>query len=174
MFRTTLLSLTLGALVACNAHQEATRSSDVGGGTVAAVEEAVEQAQVDAAAAVEDEPVAEVQPDDEGSSSPNDGVAPAELPVDQPTPQMLYESCHDRLEGAEVDGECSVDADCGRAGCSQEVCVPAAKKGDVMTTCEILPCFGAVQNCGCHEGRCTWTLREQLEPTLPRIPIQVQ
>ncbi|MFH1467239.1 MAG: eight-cysteine-cluster domain-containing protein [Pseudomonadota bacterium] len=96
------------------------------------------------------------------------------LPVDSPPPAALYDQCHDRLEGrGEQDGECAVDSDCATAGCSQEVCVPAAKKGDVITTCEILPCFGAVEACGCHEGRCTWTLRTELQPQLPRIPIKI-
>jgi eight-cysteine-cluster-containing protein len=151
--------LALLALAACNAHQDAALSVDAGTSTVAAVEAAVEQAQAEA-------PVAEE------AEAPPVGQPP-ELPVDQPTPQMLYDHCHDRLEGPEVDGECSTDADCGTAGCSQEVCVPVSKKGDIITTCEILPCFGAKDACGCHEGRCTWSLKEQLDPMLPRIPIKI-
>jgi hypothetical protein len=35
----------------------------------------------------------------------------------------LYEGCRRRVEGAEVAGECATDADCVRAGCSQEICL---------------------------------------------------
>jgi eight-cysteine-cluster-containing protein len=163
MTRTILAALLFGALTACNAHQEAALEADASTSTVAAVEQAVDQAQEAAAEAPEVAEVAEVA----------EGVEPPEPPVDGPTPQLLYDQCHDRLEGPEVDGECAVDADCGTAGCSQEVCVPAAKTGDIITTCEILPCFSAKDACGCHEGRCTWSLKEQLAPALPRIPMKI-
>lgn len=168
MTRPALFAAAFALLAACNAHQDVTSAPESAGGPVAAVDAAMEQV-----AEAQAEQLAEVQQEPTEPSEPTQ-LAPAELPVDGPTPRMLYDQCHDRLEGAEVDGECSVDADCDRTGCSREVCVPVAKKGDVMTTCEILPCFGAVDACGCHEGRCTWTLKEQLEPMLPRIPIQIQ
>lgn len=80
--------------------------------------------------------------------------------------------CKERVEGASTPGECATAADCARAGCSQEVCVPATAAGDVMTTCEILPCFQMLDTCGCHEGVCAWTFREPaprpLPPSLPR------
>lgn len=138
--------LALG-LLACNAHLE----------TPTPAESAVAPA------------IAEAQPAPAAPAGP----PPAPLPVDAPPPQALYDQCHARLEGREVDGECTADADCARAGCSQEVCVPAAKKADVITTCEVLPCFGAVEACGCHEGRCTWTVRATIAPPLPRLPIKV-
>ena len=71
-----------------------------------------------------------------------------------------YEKCRDRVEGPEKDGECATDADCVRAGCSSEVCVPRSASADVMTTCEILPCFRVLDDCTCREQRCTWTLGE--------------
>jgi eight-cysteine-cluster-containing protein len=156
-----LFMIALCALAACNAHQEAALEADGPTSPVAAVEQAVDQAQQ--AEAEAPEPAA-TQPVGE----------PPELPVDQPTPQMLYDQCKDRLEGPETDGECSTDADCGTAGCSQEVCVPVSKKAEIMTTCEIRPCFAAKDSCGCHEGRCTWTLKEHMEPALPRIPIRIE
>ncbi len=168
MSRPAVFAAALILLSACNAHQDVTNAPEAAFEGQATVHAAAEQAV--AAEPVDAPVVAEAQ---DGELQPSE-APPADLPVDGPTPQMLYDHCHDRLEGAEVDGECSVDADCGRAGCSQEVCLPAAKKGDVMTTCEILPCFGAVEACGCHEGRCTWTVKDQLEPMLPRIPIKVQ
>ena len=168
MTRTVLAALLIGALSACNAHQEAALEADAGTSTVAAVEAAVDQAQA-ASAEAPDVAVPEVA---EAGEAVEAGEPP-ELPVDGPTPQMLYDQCHDRLEGAEVDGECAVDADCGTAGCSQEVCVPASKTGDIITTCEIRPCFSAKDACGCHEGRCTWSLKEQLESALPRLPIKI-
>jgi len=168
MSRTVILAAVFAALTACNAHQDAAIGTDAGGGAVAAVDAAVEQAQADPPAT--DVVVAEAT---ETSGEPTPPLTPPVLPVDGPTPQMLYDQCHDRLEGVEVDGECTADADCGTGGCSQEVCVTAANTSDVITTCEILPCFGAVEACGCNEGRCTWNLKQQLEPMLPRIPIRV-
>jgi eight-cysteine-cluster-containing protein len=141
-------------LVACTAHNE----------TSPPPEAAVVPSTLVAAGAIP-----EVAPADEPPSAPP-AVA---LPPDSPPPEALYRQCHDRLEGREQDGECTVDADCATAGCSQEVCLPAARKGDVITTCEILPCFGAVEACGCHEGRCTWRVRTELRPALPRIPIRI-
>jgi eight-cysteine-cluster-containing protein len=154
-----VLALLACGLFACNAHTEPVPPTDAGEGVVAQVDAAVAQA-----AEAQAEPVAEV-------SEASDGPAPQELPADRPTPQMLYDQCHDRLEGAEQDGECSTDADCGTSGCSQEVCVPVAERGNVMTTCEILPCFGAVEACGCHEGRCTWSVKQVMEPQLPKLPL---
>ncbi len=156
------------SLIACSAHPDAAMAPDAAGGVVAAVDQALEQN-----AEPTEEPVVpevdEAEPDEVGP----DGEPP-ELPVDGPTPQMLYDQCRDRLEGPEVDGECSADADCDRAGCSGEVCVPVSKKAEIMTTCEILPCFAAKDVCGCHEGRCTWTLKEEIEPMVPRIPIKIE
>jgi len=44
----------------------------------------------------------------------------------------------------------------------------------VMTTCEILPCFQAVEACGCHEGVCTWNVRAEMPSprrlNLPKKP----
>lgn len=96
---------------------------------------------------------------------------PTEVPLDQPTtPAALYGACKDRVEGVQTAGECTTDADCAKVGCSQEVCVPAKLAGEVMTTCEVLPCFKALDTCGCHEGMCSWTLRAELEPP-GRIPL---
>jgi eight-cysteine-cluster-containing protein len=91
--------------------------------------------------------------------------------VDSGSPRsatMLYESARVRVEGAEAPGECASDTDCARAGCSQEVCVPAGRAGAVITTCEILPVFSALDACGCHAGACTWTLKE---PVLRAFPV---
>ncbi len=173
-----LLSVSL-LLSACNAHQEAARPSDAAaGGAGPTLAQPVELGPADAIAEAQPAPEGEAQvaPAADGSEAEAEAQqqVPAELPVDQPTPQMLYDQCKDRLEGPQVEGECSTDADCATAGCSQEVCLPAAKKGEIMTTCEILPCFGAVEACGCHEGLCTWSLKDASEPVLPRLPIQVQ
>lgn len=87
--------------------------------------------------------------------------------------QSLYDECHDRVEGQQAPGECASDADCARAGCSQEVCVPRAAAGDVMTTCEVLPCFAVLDACGCHEGVCSWTVKASAPTPMPRpIPAQ--
>lgn len=76
------------------------------------------------------------------------------------TAAELYGACEARVEGSSTPGECHTDADCSRAGCSQEVCVPTREAAEVMSTCERLPCFNTLDTCGCHEGLCTWTLKE--------------
>lgn len=95
-------------------------------------------------------------------------VIPVEAAATAPTATNLYEGCRARVEGVEAAGECATDADCARTGCSGEVCVAAANAGEVMTTCEVLPCFAALDACGCHEGVCSWTLKE---PTLRKFPL---
>ena len=74
-------------------------------------------------------------------------------------PQAVYESCFDRVEGVETDGECETDADCSPAGCSSEVCVAAAVSAETYTTCETRLCFSATDTCGCQNGRCRWSLK---------------
>ncbi len=57
-----------------------------------------------------------------------------------------------------ISGECSTDADCVRAGCSSELCVPASEAEGISTTCEYLPEYAclAQTTCGCVEGECKW------------------
>ncbi|MCX6768836.1 MAG: eight-cysteine-cluster domain-containing protein [Candidatus Micrarchaeota archaeon] len=54
-------------------------------------------------------------------------------------------------------GECGRDADCVRAGCSSQLCVPTSQS-DVITTCEYVPEFAclAQTTCGCVDGLCSW------------------
>lgn len=75
-------------------------------------------------------------------------------------PAAAYGMYRERLEGPEADGECSTDADCARAGCSSEVCAPAAQAASISTTCEVLPVFAILDSCGCVEGRCSWSVKE--------------
>jgi eight-cysteine-cluster-containing protein len=91
-----------------------------------------------------------------------DPAAPPTAP--ETTPAALYAECASRVEGPEADGECSTDADCTRAGCGSEVCATTAAAADLMTTCEDRPCFAVLDTCGCHDGRCTWTLRAPASP----------
>ncbi len=101
--------------------------------------------------------------------------APSANPVGVPlTPAALYEGCRDRVEGPETAGECTTDADCAKVGCSQEMCIAARNAGDVMTTCEVLPCFRALDTCGCREGTCGWSVRAELPPGPGRIPLPVK
>lgn len=95
-------------------------------------------------------------------------VVPVELAATEPSATSLYEGCRARVEGLEAAGECVTDADCARTGCSGEVCVAAATAGEVVTTCEVLPCFAALDACGCHEGVCGWSLKA---PALRKFPL---
>ena len=46
--------------------------------------------------------------------------------------------------------------------------MPAAAAADIITTCERLPCFQRLDTCGCHEGVCSWTVKDG--PTLTLLP----
>ncbi|HNH46402.1 MAG TPA: hypothetical protein PKY30_05165 [Myxococcota bacterium] len=100
-------------------------------------------------------------------------TTPTTTVVESPTPQdaaSLYNACMQRVEGTQTAGECTTDADCAIAGCSREVCVPAAKAGEIITTCEVLPCFSVLSACGCKEGLCSWTVAEGARPLLRPPP----
>lgn len=66
-------------------------------------------------------------------------------------------------------GECEADAGCVAAGCSGEICVASASAGDLMSSCEIMPCFSALDSCRCQEGLCRWTIKEAAG--LPGSPV---
>jgi eight-cysteine-cluster-containing protein len=115
----------------------------------------------------------------EPAATPTDPAVPPVTPpppapmVDGATadPKSAYARLRTRVEEPEKAGECKVDADCARAGCGSEVCTATASVSSVVTTCEVLPLFSALDACGCHEGSCTWTLKAAplgLQPiTLP-------
>ena len=86
------------------------------------------------------------------------------------TPQTLYATCRDRVEQPEADAECSTDADCAPTGCSSEVCTTAEAGAGMMTTCGIEPCFQILDTCGCIEGRCSWSLKDEVPPALQNLP----
>jgi eight-cysteine-cluster-containing protein len=88
--------------------------------------------------------------------------APAPAPAPQVTPEELYAKCKDRMENPEEAGECKVDADCASAGCNQEVCTTVAKSKEWNTACDQQPCFQVADACGCHDGKCTWTLKKEV------------
>ncbi len=70
-----------------------------------------------------------------------------------------YALCKVRVEGSDTPGECTADADCQRAGCSQELCISSTEAAlGVMSTCEVRPCFAVLTTCGCHDGICAWSV----------------
>lgn len=109
--------------------------------------------------------------------------APVEVPAEAPpeaktpppvsfprTPQGFYDSCRDRVEGPSEAGECSADADCVAAGCSQEMCVSTATAGDgLVSPCEIAPCFQVLDTCTCQQGTCSWTVKDELPEPLKKL-----
>ncbi len=101
------------------------------------------------------------------AAPPVDAPAPAPPPVEQATPTALDDQCHDRLELPEAAGECTTDADCGPVGCGKEVCTTAKAGAEVMSTCEDRPCFKVLDACGCHDGKCTWTLKAEAPAAAP-------
>ena len=111
-------------------------------------------------------PVVSAAPSETAAS----GVVPARDPNAPLTGADLYGQCRERVEGTSSAGECSTDADCSKAGCSQEVCVSAAAVKSVKTTCERLLCFNALDSCSCYEGMCSWTVKEP-EFQLRTLPV---
>lgn len=86
------------------------------------------------------------------------------------TPRSTYERCEARVEGADRAGECTSDADCVRAGCSSEVCVPRAEAEGLVTSCDKDACFDVLDQCLCAQGACRWTVK--LPPgALQKLPI---
>ena len=102
------------------------------------------------------EPVADAEP------APEPAAEPVDVKTEIPSPQELYDSCQERVEGRQKEGECTVDADCKTAGCGSEVCTTVANAAEVMTTCEDKICFKILDTCGCNEGMCTWTIKDKL------------
>lgn len=92
-----------------------------------------------------------------GEADPNGN--PTVLSTPPTDPAGLYAGCKVRVEGTESAGECTTAADCVAAGCSHEVCVAKAKADGLQTTCDTLPCFAVLDQCGCTAGLCTWTLK---------------
>ncbi len=107
--------------------------------------------------------------DGEPQAPPDEAEPEPEPEPAKPTPESLYAECKDRVEGRQKEGECTTDADCKAAGCGSEVCTTVAEAAQVMTTCEARLCFKVLDTCGCHDGMCTWTLKEQV-PDLPPTP----
>jgi eight-cysteine-cluster-containing protein len=87
---------------------------------------------------------------------------PDEAQPGQPSPEGLYARCEERVEQPQVEGECSSDDDCVRAGCSREVCTSASSAEGLNTTCEGRVCFAVLDTCGCVEGTCRWSLKKAL------------
>ncbi|MFK7928838.1 MAG: hypothetical protein AB8H79_11665 [Myxococcota bacterium] len=99
-----------------------------------------------------------------------DGSTTADLPV---TPADFYAQCKDRLERPEEAGECSQDSDCAAAGCSAEKCITKTAAADLMGTCEVLPCFDAVDVCSCSAGTCSWSIKDAMPANGGLKPIPV-
>ncbi|MEM6927645.1 MAG: hypothetical protein AAF602_12000 [Myxococcota bacterium] len=88
--------------------------------------------------------------------------APAPAPTPTPVaadPAALYAECRDRVESPQSSGECEADGDCQTSGCSNELCI-AKSAGQMMSACDMRPCFEVLEACGCHDGQCTWTVAD--------------
>ncbi len=120
-------------------------------------------------AAAPEAPPAEVPTVGDGPSTPVEVSTDGETPA-APDASALFEECRTRVEGREKDGECQSDEDCSRAGCSGEVCVTTSLAAEVMTTCEVRPCFAILDTCGCVEGRCSWSIDADGAGTVGGLP----
>jgi eight-cysteine-cluster-containing protein len=98
-------------------------------------------------------------------------VDPAPAPAKKQDKESLYAACKDRVENPQEAGECTADADCARTGCGSEVCTTSAAAKGFMTTCDARYCYQVLDTCGCHEGVCSWTLKDPgPKPPPNRLP----
>lgn len=101
---------------------------------------------------------------------PTPAEQPADIPPPPPplssqenaTPASLYAECKDRVEQPQTEGECTKDEDCATGGCGQEVCTTAVAAAELMTTCEARLCFQVLDTCGCNDGVCSWSLKDEI------------
>jgi eight-cysteine-cluster-containing protein len=92
------------------------------------------------------------------SESGDDGASQEEPAGEQQEPASQDEGSAGTEEPGEPAGtECASDADCVRAGCGLELCVPS-HLGDVATACIWSPEDDCLQysSCGCNNGLCGW------------------
>ncbi len=68
-------------------------------------------------------------------------------------------------------GECSSDADCAKAGCSGQLCVPEGSASGTITTCEYKEEYDCrkLTSCGCAQGRCAWAATSEYELCMDSI-----
>lgn len=77
------------------------------------------------------------------------------VPTEQPSPTPVHlpeEWC-----GWSTNAECSSDSDCGRGGCSGQICGSIGE--GMSSTCEWLQCYDAEAygvDCGCINRECQW------------------
>jgi eight-cysteine-cluster-containing protein len=133
-------------------------------------------------ASIEETPTAEapvVTPMKRPDPAPNPSDAvPETAPGSQdspkgPDPKVMYADCRERVEMPESSGECKSDADCAPVGCAGEVCTSKVAGQGLATTCEMRPCFQALDTCGCREGLCSWSLKAEV-PAMPPTAKPVQ
>jgi len=64
-------------------------------------------------------------------------------------------------------GECQIDADCVKEGCSGTICQAGASEPS-MTTCEWKEAYSCYQeqNCGCVDNSCQWDAPSALQGCL--------
>ena len=75
-------------------------------------------------------------------------------------PEELYAECEDRVEAPEREAECTTDDDCMTSGCSGETCTTQDDAGELVSACEVLECFEVLDECGCQQGRCRWSIHQ--------------
>jgi eight-cysteine-cluster-containing protein len=88
-------------------------------------------------------------------------------------PQTTEKFSCEAVDGAcektvEEPTECQTDADCVRAGCSSQLCVPAGTENDIITTCEFRPEYECLQltSCSCIAGSCGFEDNPEYESCL--------
>lgn len=85
---------------------------------------------------------------------------------------LLVASCVTQTkEIPEKEAECEVDSDCGTGGCSNQICGPADKVKDIITTCEWNAEYECLRitSCSCIESKCQWEETENYVACLANV-----
>ena len=94
-----------------------------------------------------------------------------QLPDEPSESDVISESEEVSVPSDQLPGtECSSAQDCVIAGCSGQLCLPAADS-DVVTHCADLPEYACLRltSCGCINGICAWNPNEEYKSCMEDV-----
>jgi eight-cysteine-cluster-containing protein len=65
--------------------------------------------------------------------------------------------------------QCTTDSDCATGGCSSQFCGPKDQVNSIITTCQYLPEYECLKNCGCYEGKCSFSKDEEYDSCMANL-----
>ncbi|MBI2508057.1 eight-cysteine-cluster domain-containing protein [Candidatus Woesearchaeota archaeon] len=72
---------------------------------------------------------------------------------------------------ADKNMECTSDSECAPAGCSGQICAPAEKTSEIITTCEYREEYSCLKltSCGCVDNKCAWLENDNYKECLEEV-----